>query len=207
VDKSDKPIYFTKVLFEEVDHGYMWPKRVTLLNLAEKELSLQLIDHKYQMPAGIKAEVFSVGKTHYAMEHYVSAKIVRNARNNYEPLLLEDNIRTEEVIFSWAIKLTDKQMEELLPYCNALDFEPYRGRKMSMDDEGYIGYRDEIITSFTGITDSYIPLLELPMNYYYDEQHIWPSEKLYRYIIKTFYDGNKKLRYKAPCYGGGSLFF
>ena len=29
------------------------------------------------------------------------------------------------------------------------------------------------------------------MNYYYDEEHIWPSEKLYRYLIKKYFEGNK----------------
>ena len=65
---------------------------------------------------------------------------------------------------------------------------------MSMGDEGYIGYRDEINTYFTGITNSYIPKLDLPMDYFYDEEHIWPSEKLYRYLVKTFFEGNKKLK-------------
>ena len=63
-----------------------------------------------------------------------------------------------------------------------------------MNDEGYIGYRDEINTYFTGITNSYIPKLDLPMDYFYDEEHIWPSEKLYRYLVKTFFEGNKKLK-------------
>lgn len=205
--RNNHPIYFSKVLFEETCGGYEWPKRVTLLNLVEKELSLQLIGLKYQMPAGIKTETVTIGNYTYNMEHYIPAKILKSAKNDFKPQFLEDKIFTEEVSFSWAIKLTEEQMEELLPYCNALEFEPYRERKMSMDDEGYIGYRDEISTYFTGVTDSSLPLLELPMDYYYDEAHIWPSEKLYRYIIKTYYEGNKKLRNKAPCYGGGSLFF
>lgn len=32
---------------------------------------------------------------------------------------------------------------------------------MSRQDEGYIGYRDEIDVHFTAITNSYIPKLEL----------------------------------------------
>ena len=47
-------------------------------------------------------------------------------------------------------------MQELLSYCNALDFEPYRNKEMISEDEGYIGYRDELQLYFTGITDSYI---------------------------------------------------
>lgn len=50
---------------------------------------------------------------------------------------------SSKIIFSKGIKLTDEQMKGLLPYCNALDFEPFRNREMSMDDPGYRGYRDE----------------------------------------------------------------
>lgn len=177
MNNEEKPIYFSKVLFEEAGGIYRLPKRVTLLNLVEKELSLQVIGIKHQMP------------------------IITGTAIKFLP---ENSL--EEVLFSWGIKLSDEQMEALLPYCNALEFESYRGRKMSMEDEGYIGYRDEIEVHFTGVTDSHIPLLKLPMNYYYNEQHIWPSERLYRYIIKTFYEGNKKLRHWAPQYGVGSLF-
>ena len=63
-----------------------------------------------------------------------------------------------------------------------------------MQDEGYIGYRDEVQMCFRGVTDSYIPLLELPMNYYYDEEHIWPSEKLYRYLVTNFLEKNNKTK-------------
>lgn len=89
-------------------------------------------------------------------------------------------------------------MKELLPLCNALDYEPFRGKTMSMDDPGFIGYRDEISMSFAAITDSYIPIIELLMDYLYDEVHTWPQEKLYSHIVKTFFDGNKKLRGWAP---------
>lgn len=98
-------------------------------------------------------------------------------------------------------------MKILLPYCNALDFEPYRDRKMQMGEEGYIGYRDEVRLHFRAITDSYIPMLELPMEYYYDEEHIWPSEKLYRYLVKTFSEKEKKLREWGLSYGREALFF
>jgi hypothetical protein len=69
-----------------------------------------------------------------------------------------------------------------------------------MDDEGYRGYRDEVHLYFTAISDSYIPKMELPMHYYYDEEHIWPSEKLYRYLVRTYFEG-KKLRRWSPTYG------
>lgn len=55
---------------------------------------------------------------------------------------------------------------------------------MAMDDPGYRGYRDEITMWFREITDSYIPKIELPMKYVYDEKHTWPSERLYPFIMK-----------------------
>ena len=78
---------------------------------------------------------------------------------------------------------------------------------MSMDDDGYIGYRDEIQLEFTGITDSYIPKIELPMYYYYDDAHIWPCERFYRYLAYTYMNNNKKLKGWFTTYGGSSLFF
>ena len=137
----------------------------------------------------------------------IPAKRIRNEKTGFEPQVIKDEQYEPEIAFSHAIKLTDEQMETLLPYCNAVDFEPYRGREMKMGEEGYIGYRDEVHLYFRAITDSYIPLLELPMNYYYDQEHIWPSDRLYRYLVKTFFEGNKKLRGRGPTYGGFSLFF
>ena len=80
---------------------------------------------------------------------------------------------------------------ELLSYCNVADFEAYRNREMSMADPGYCGYRDEIKLSFVGVTDSHVPLIKLPMDYYYDEDHIWSSEKLYRFVINKYMTNNK----------------
>ncbi|MCF0133011.1 MAG: hypothetical protein HUJ72_04015 [Blautia sp.] len=134
------------------------------------------------------------------------AKRLRSFKTGFHPQTLMDEKYEQEVVFSYAIEITDHQMKSLLPYCNALDFEPFRNKEMKMGDEGLIGYRDEVRMYFKAITDSYIPLLELPMDYYYDEEHIWPSEKLYRYLVKTFFNG-KEFQKWGPIYGGLSLFF
>lgn len=78
---------------------------------------------------------------------------------------------------------------------------------MSMQDEGYIGYRDEVSMHFVGVTDSHIPMLKLPMDYYYDEGHMWPSEKLYRYLVQNYFEGKKEFWKYGPVYGGCSLPF
>lgn len=184
-------IYFSKIEYREVI-GYGNTSSIMLLNIPERELSYQVYSWKRQI---------------WSPDIAIPAKVIKNEKNGFEPQLIKDEQYEPEIAFSHAIKLTGEQMKALLPYCNALDFEPYRDKEMKMGEEGYIGYRDEVHLYFKAVTDSYIPLLELPMNYYYDEEHIWPSEKLYRYLVKTFFEGNKKLRGWGPTYGGLSLFF
>ena len=200
------PIYFTKVEYREVIR-YGNTSSIILLNIPEKELSYQEFNWKRQMPAieGMRTE--KIGEYEWTDSIAMPAVKMRNGKTGFKPEMLVDEEYEQDVVFSHAIKITDEQMEDLLPYCDATEFEPYRDRKMSMDDEGFIGYRDEVHLYFRAITDSYIPLLELPMEYYYDEAHIWPSEKLYRYLVKIFFEGNKKLKGRRPMYGGSSLFF
>ena len=178
-----------------------------LLNIPERELSYQVYDWKRQMPAieGVQTEQW--GEHTWTHSVAIPAKRIRNEKTGFETQMIKDEQYEVETAFSQAIRLTDEEMEVLLPYCNALDFEPYRDRKMMMHEEGYIGYRDEVHLYFKAITDSYIPLLELPMDYYYDDEHIWPSERLYRYLVKTYFEGNKKLLGWGPTYGSLSLFF
>lgn len=199
-------IYFSKVEYREVI-GYGNTSSIMFLNIPERELSYQVYDWKRQMPAieGVQTEQW--GEHTWTDGIAIPAKRIINGKTGFEPQMIMDEQYEPEIAFSHAIKMTGEQMEALLPYCNALDFEPYRNREMKMGEEGYIGYRDEVHLYFRAITDSYIPLLELPMNYYYDEEHIWPSERLYRYLVKTFFEGKKKLRGWGPTYGGLSLFF
>lgn len=185
-------IYFTKVEFREYCAGkYI---RAILLNFSEQELSYQVMRRKQKAPViqGSESFTYSNGKT-INFDTGSSGKVIRNEKTGFKPVLLKDEDYEAEVIFSYGIKLTLEQMEGLLPYCNALDFEPYRNKVMSMDDARFCGYRDEITISFKATSDSYLPIIELPMDYVYEEAYIWPSEKLYRYIIKTFFEGNKEL--------------
>ena len=205
----NEPIYFSKVMFTEgfIIHS---PRSVILLDLPNRELSYQLFSRKRNMPAiqgEVKDEFWSkiTGEEH--IDSFSSpARVTRNGKTDFKAMLLKEDAWEENVEFSYGIKLSQQQYEEILPYCNALEFEPYRNKKMTMHDEGYRGYRDEISVSFCGITDSYIPYLELPMSYYYDEAHTWPSEKLYRHIHRTFLDNDKKLKGKVIGYGALSLF-
>lgn len=170
-------------------------------------LSYQVFEWRRQMLAieGIQTE--ERNDYIWSNDIAISARRISNERTEFEPRIIRDEPCEQKITFSYGIKRTDGQMKVLLPYCNALDFEPYRDRKMQMGEEGYIGYRDEVRLHFRAITDSYIPMLELPMEYYYDEEHIWPSEKLYRYLVKTFLEKEKKLREWGLSYGREALFF
>ncbi len=201
-----KPIYFSKIEYTE-SIGYGRRSSVILLNLVEKELAYQVFEEKRQMPAiqGGGTKVL-LGKEHAYNVSY-PARNIRNSQTEFKNKLLKCNFREINVIFSKGFKLNENQINAILPYCNALDFEPYRNRKMSMSDEGYAGYRDEVSLKFRAITDDYIPMIELPMSYYYDKEHIWPSEKLYKYLITNFFSSNKEMKGWYTEYGGYSLFF
>lgn len=198
------PIYFTKIEFQELIGENT---RVIFLNTVEQELSYQIFHRVRQSPAIQKVVINEFLGKSTQFDICTPAKIIKNYKNGFKPQIVEDDIFRQEVIFSYGIRLSNKQMNEILKYCNALEFEPYRGKSMSMEDKGYIGYRDLLSTNFKGITDSYLPLLELSMPYYYDEQHIWPCEKLYRFLLKNYFENNKKLKNTWPSYGSLSIFF
>lgn len=204
----DEAIYFSKVEFvESFSIKQDIEGRIIFLNLAEQELAYQVYRMKKKAPAIQYTESLKLGKRVYNFDRGSSGKVIRNEKTDFQSLLLKDNDYETEVIFSHGIKLSEEQMEKLLPYCNALDFEPYRNKEMKMGEKGYVGYRDTIEVSFKAVTDSYLPYIELPMDYFYIEDYIWPSEKLYRYIVTTFLEKEKQISKWVIPYGGMSLIF
>ena len=201
-----EPIYFNKIEYTETLRGWEPRRSRILLNIPGKELSYQVNEIIYKRGSIPSIKIQKFGDYTDIGTVLVPVKLVKSGKNDFAGKVFMEENQDEDVVFSYAEKLNDKQMEELLPYCNALDFEPYRGKEMSMKDKGFIGYRDEISLSFKATTDSYIPFLELPMNYYYDEAHIWPSEKLYRYLMKTFFSDRSKFKNYVIPYSGASLF-
>ncbi len=182
---------------------------ILLLNTVEQELSYQIYEPYFEAPAIIEEKSFEIHGMHFSRSFGRPARIVRSWKNGFRKQFLPtcDTLSEEyKVNYSIGINIPDEKMPELLKYCDARDFEPYRDRKMDYYDEGRIGYRDEVDIYFTGITDSYIPMMVLPMEYYYDEEHIWPSEKLYRYLVKTFFPYGRKKVGLQPAYGASSLF-
>lgn len=146
-------IYFSKIEYREVI-GYGNTSSIMLLNIPERELSYQVYDWKRRMPAIEGVQTEQCGNHTWTYSITAPAKRIRNEKTGFEPQMIRDEPYESEIAFSYAIKLTEEQMEHLLPYCNALDFEPYRDREMKMDEEGYIGYRDEVRLFFKAITDS-----------------------------------------------------
>ncbi len=201
------PIYFSKIEFTEKLFNCKGVRcgRI-LVNIPEKEFSYQISKYKMQTPATKVLRTEKFGDITHSFYEPVPVKVIKDTHTGFKNRMLLDERFEEEVIISFSKKLNEKQMKDLLPYCNALKFEPYRNKKMSMEDDGYIGYRDEMSLSFCAMTDSYIPMLELPMNYIYDEVHIWPSEKLYRYLTKTYLPNMKQLRQYGYPYGSRSLY-
>ncbi len=97
--------------------------------------------------------------------------------------------RNGKVIWSYAKKMCKSELDELLPYINALEYEPYRDIRDSMEDEGFCGYRDEYSLHFIGFTDSYLPLFWHDMTLLYRGKYIRPYEKLYQYLLKKYFSG------------------
>ena len=89
----------------------------------------------------------------------------------------------EKVVENISVKLTDEDIAELLPYINALDFEPYRD---SDDSKKFMCY-DAPVIKFMGVTDSYIPLYQHDI-YFIGGKDARPYEKLYFYVIKKYFN-------------------
>ena len=201
--KQEKDIYFTKIQFTE----YIWHRKhgVLYLNLQEKELAYQVYGNNRNMPAieGVETEEW-FGKENQ-FRFFKPAKIISNAKTNFKPELIEDEFDNEFIVYSYSKKLNDEELTEIKKFCKVSDFDPFRNREMNMEDEGFAGYRDGMNIRFDGISDSYFPYLRLPMNYYYDSEHEWPSETLYKYLVTTFLMGKKNLQPWIIPYGAFSL--
>lgn len=79
--------------------------------------------------------------------------------------LVRRHQKDERIVFSYGIKIKDDDLPELLQYCNAFDFEPYRNIDESMELNGSCGYRDCWGIVFTGISNSYLPIFKNKYGY------------------------------------------
>ena len=131
---------------------------------------------------------------------------MRNRKTGFRPALLPTETFEKELVFSYHCFLDKSALEDILPYCNAWDFVPFKDRTMDMSDPGYAGYRDELNMDFVGVTGSCLPLINLPMRYCYRDEYMWPSERLYRHLMKNYVEKIKALKGHITEYGG-SLFY
>ena len=213
-DIEEGKIYFTKVQFD----SWLWrefegEERTLLLDLVNKELSYQVFKTFDKTSAiidsypALEEFIFTDGTKiqYYPSGLHSSGVYMKNEKTNFKPIFLHELPIGKKLIFSYGTELTEYEISLLKPYCDTNEFEKYRNRKMKLDEEGCIGYRDEINMEFCGISNSHLPIIKLPMDYYYDEKHIWPSEKLYRYVCENIISKNKILR-KYIKYGSYSLF-
>lgn len=202
-----KAVCFSKIEFTEVIRYGNPYNSVLGLNLVEQELSYQVFQWKRAMPAiqGYKTEILAGHE--FSENVSYPAKVIRNEKTGFKPRVLKCDNLEPEVIFSYGRKLSKTEYDKICSLCVVDDYLPFREKEMSMDDEGYVGYRDEVCLYFCGITDSYVPIIQLPMSYFYDKEHMWPSERLYRYLITQLFEHDKKLKGWYMPYGGCSLLF
>ena len=195
-----KDIYFTKIEFDYHFFGGR-PISTILLNFPERELSYQVYENQRTM-CNTQILHKENGKV---TDKIIPARLIKTAKNNFTGEIISEEAMKTEVVFSYGIKLSESEIEKLLPYCNVADFEPYRDRPEDMSDPDVIGYRDEVELSFRGVSDSYLPLLKIPMNLYYRRE--WPTEKLYKYLLFEHLKKNKYTRRRTPDYFELSLGF
>ena len=110
----------------------------------------------------------------------VSARILLNVPQR--ELSYQAFDEKQELKNSIGLVLDETEMQSLLPFLRAELFEPYRDRE-DMHDE--VGYLDESWRMFTGISDSHVPMISLPMNVIHDLAHRWPTELLYEQIVRV----------------------
>ena len=172
-----EPVYFKKIQYNlSVMNGYF---KTLLIDLEQKELSYQIAEHKY--PSGLR----------YNPQGSIK---VKNYKTDFKAVDVKLNPYNEEIVFSYGLELSEEDISNILPYCNALEFEPYRNKKQETDQKGYLGYLDEAKMKFIGVSFSYLPIIELPMNYIYDDLYAWPHQLLYRAIYDYIISKNKKLK-------------
>lgn len=187
---GNKEEYFNKVLFEAslVDRKTV----KILLNMQMKELCLEVSRAVRPCYSIDNVRTFQIGDTPITAQIPFPAVFMRNGKTNFNPIVVEDEDEEVVILESRAIKLSNKDIDNLIPYCLLSLFEPYVGKEMKMFDSGFVGYRDEVSLRFEATSYYHIPHMEHHMNYLYDDEHTWPSEKLYEYIFETFFYKDKK---------------
>ncbi|QEK21659.1 hypothetical protein JHD53_01915 [Peptacetobacter hiranonis] len=190
----NEKIYFSKLQFTHTTYGRELDR--LLLDLDSKELSFQTFEYVKNMPSIIGYGYYDVFGELILSDFTNPGILVKSCKNNFNKQIISIEKEEKIVTFSYGIKLSDLEIKLVREYCNALEFEKYRGLDIYdyLDTDGYIGYRDEISLEFEGITNSYIPRIRLSMDIIFDNEHSWPTEKLYNYLMNVYIRSNKELK-------------
>ena len=97
------------------------------------------------------------------------------------------------IILSHGIRLTDEDMERILPYCRVKEFEPYRSDNRFLDSSQYIS-ESEAAMNFKGITDSHIPMIKIAMSSFHTKNRRYPNERLFEFLVKNYIKTVRKLK-------------
>ncbi len=178
-----QPIYFSKIEFRECAERR---ENLIFLDLVQRELSYQEFEVIWQMPAIQEGRSFSVGEETYIIDSGRPGRVIRNGKSMFKPQLLPSGYRELKLLYSYGMKLSEEQIKVLLPYCNVPEFEAYRNKTASEDDAGVTGYADTVSVYFRGVTDTHVPPIELSLEYYHEDEYMWPHEKLYLCLRKNF---------------------
>lgn len=185
-------MYFTKIEFQEKSSDIC---TFLSLNLVTKEIAYNVIKFTFTGAGGIqKMQAIKINDSVFSAETASRATYVASDKTAFIPELLITEERKEEILFSYKKEFSETQLKKLLPYCKVSDFEAYRNKAFSISDQGAVAYRDEVSLIFRGTSDSPVPYIEIPMNIIYDDNHSLPAEKLYEYILSTFFIKNKEVR-------------
>ena len=103
-----------------------------LLNMQMKELCLEVSRAVRPCYSIDNDRTFQIGDTPITAQIPFPAVFMRNGKTNFNPIVVEDEDEEVVILESRAIKLSNKDIDNLIPYCLLSLFEPYVGKEMKM---------------------------------------------------------------------------
>lgn len=189
----EEKIFFSKFVYTQIlswhaEKNYVYVK----FDLIQNEFSVQVYKRVTDPHAVYETDETFYLSNNQQMSIKTKAVKIAHGRNDFNPELIPAG-NDKECIFSYGIKLNENDIEQLKPYCNAVAFQKYIGRKAPE----LCAYRDDGLSmSFDGCTNSHIPYMHFDMDFVYPK---WPTEILWNYICDVFIKPNKELRKIIIC--------
>ena len=189
-----EPVFFSKVvLSSRIGAGFCYPENTIMIDIPKKEISFQKC--KWIERSG-SVEVmddygWDSGLVGHDVHYLKPAVKIKNGKTGFEYKVLPVEKYEQKIIKSIGLSLSDYEIDRILPFCNALEFELYRD--MGDDWEHMTGYFDEVSIHFQAVTDSYIPMLEMSCNLSHEKGYERPQEKLRDFILE-YMSKNKKFK-------------